>query len=670
MSFVERIFAIREKSFSHDDVKIWVTNLFDELFGLPTAPGVRTEVYLAKGGRADIIAEEDIVIEVKKFLDTELAAAEAQLPGYFEAREELNVGIATDGIGWRFYVRSGDTLHEYHSFTVSRDWLDETLKEEISFATAPLHRREAIPLTPKELASTFRLHQPMFNLCRNLLESIGSTSQPFPTQFRAWMAEYRSVYPGFNDVSRRLGEGDLERGAEELFLRHSYLVVLVKVIMQAFILREDLVHEFESRPEDVAVGTPLLQRGVRIAELDDYFSWIAEGSSDDLRRLLRELFNALLSFDIESVNEDVFRLLYEEVVDKETRHRLGEFYTPKWLAQFLVREAVENPHARVIDPASGSGTFLVEAIKYKAELLEKDEPLEEHSLRAFLDEVYGFDINPMAVFIASANVFLAVAGIAIQRGIPIPTVVKPNVFVADSLSRERLRQYPDITGEGLAFVTLASKFIPVPKSVKTMNDAFAVGNELGRVTETYVEHMQEGAPHPEALEAALAVADPNLKEVFGDILYLLRDELKSGDRIWGFVYRNKVVPLMVGQFDAVVGNPPWLVYRDMDPRLQEFMDFIAKKRDIRPDPKVKNSFDLAVAFTLACQRYLRPGGRLAFVLPGSVLAGLQHLRFLERVSSGTDGLRLLEAHDLRDVSPPPFPHGIPAIGAIFELVGE
>ncbi|MFQ5910243.1 MAG: hypothetical protein ACE5IJ_05915 [Thermoplasmata archaeon] len=322
---VKRIFAIRSEDFRHDDVKGWVIDVFDDLFGLELFLETATEVYLGEGWcRADMIVEEAVVIEVRTSLEDELDDTRHQLEEYFGARDDLNVGVATDGIHWRFFVRSGDGVPEYHRFVVQRDWADDQLRREIYEALTPLRHVNPIPATPGELASAFKLRTPTFGLCRNLLQSIAETSSVFEPQLEAWIAEYRGVYPGFAEVCRRLGSGDEQAGARELYLRYTYLAVLVKTIAQINVLGEgQFTEEMKSRPRDVALGRPLVEAGVRIPEPGDYFSWIAEGSVDDLKLMMREILHTLLRSDLSAVSEEIYRVMYEEIVDRDTRNRLG-----------------------------------------------------------------------------------------------------------------------------------------------------------------------------------------------------------------------------------------------------------------------------------------------------------------------------------------------------------
>ena len=57
--------------------------------------------------------------------------------------------------------------------------------------------------------------------------------------------------------------------------------------------------------------------------------------------------------------------MYETVIPTNEREQLGEYYTPSWLAKAMIQELVTDPlNQRVLDPASGSGTFIAEAVNH------------------------------------------------------------------------------------------------------------------------------------------------------------------------------------------------------------------------------------------------------------------------------------------------------------------
>ena len=70
-------------------------------------------------------------------------------------------------------------------------------------------------------------------------------------------------------------------------------------------------------------------------------------------------------FRLEDIEHDVLKELYESLIDPAQRHQLGEYYTPDWLADLMVREVVTDPlNQRVLDPSCGSGTFLFHAVRH------------------------------------------------------------------------------------------------------------------------------------------------------------------------------------------------------------------------------------------------------------------------------------------------------------------
>ncbi len=111
----------------------------------------------------------------------------------------------------------------------------------------------------------------------------------------------------------------------------------------------------------------------------------------------------------------------------------GSYYTPRAIAAFLAREALE-PLAegrsseeilslRVIDPSMGSGAFLVPAVHFLAEAygqariaegLDADHLIDDEERAAYRRLVverciYGVDKNPMAVELAKVSLWLATA---------------------------------------------------------------------------------------------------------------------------------------------------------------------------------------------------------------------------------------------------------------------
>ena len=122
--------------------------------------------------------------------------------------------------------------------------------------------------------------------------------------------------------------------------------------------------------------------------------------------------------------------VYERLLDVD-RKTTGSFYTPRSLTEFVVRRTlgplVDNATAdgilslRVLDPAMGSGAFLVAACRFLAHAYEtalmRDQDLtidditdvDRSDFRRTIAQrcLYGVDVNPMAVQIGRLSLWLA-----------------------------------------------------------------------------------------------------------------------------------------------------------------------------------------------------------------------------------------------------------------------
>jgi type I restriction-modification system DNA methylase subunit len=133
---------------------------------------------------------------------------------------------------------------------------------------------------------------------------------------------------------------------------------------------------------------------------------------EDFSETVARLLFILYKYDFSEVAGDPLGDLYQQYFDKETRKALGEFYTPVEIVNYIL-DAVEYKyvrHKRLLDPACGSGTFLVEALK---RYLREMEPVAKENGWAFVlkelcnsPRIVGFDIHPFACLIAQVRFML------------------------------------------------------------------------------------------------------------------------------------------------------------------------------------------------------------------------------------------------------------------------
>ena len=104
----------------------------------------------------------------------------------------------------------------------------------------------------------------------------------------------------------------------------------------------------------------------------------------------------------------------ENIKKISTKNWVGTYYTPQFLVDFMLDEVLSfneiNLKVKVLDPACGSGIFLVETYRRLIELRKKDcgkEKIEINELKQILqNSIYGVDINREAISITAFSLYL------------------------------------------------------------------------------------------------------------------------------------------------------------------------------------------------------------------------------------------------------------------------
>ena len=94
---------------------------------------------------------------------------------------------------------------------------------------------------------------------------------------------------------------------------------------------------------------------------DTDLDWVLDDASEVLSRGLEWAMFLLSQYDFRTVRGDILSGVYERFISRDQRKRLGEFYTPPTIARFILERVGLQQGDRILDPACGSGTFLLEA---------------------------------------------------------------------------------------------------------------------------------------------------------------------------------------------------------------------------------------------------------------------------------------------------------------------
>jgi SAM-dependent methyltransferase len=358
------------------------------------------------------------------------------------------------------------------------------------------------------------------------------------------------------------------------------------------------------------------------------FSWYLSDRTATVLESLETLVENIKDYSAEIVEitplvaRDLLKDLYQELLPRSIRHRLGEYYTPDWLAQRVINQVTGSNERlpstkRILDPACGSGTFLIEVV---SRMIATDmERSSSGLLERIIDNVVGFDLSPLAVQASKVNYLLALAPLLKQVDAP---VFIP-VFLADSVSPPRRGNllegdvYVVETSEGdwrIPASLAEGRFISVLGSV--LKDALA--NQRG--TDNLRQVLTERLPISEQQDASL------LDQV--DDLYQKTRDLEEADRngMWWDLINNAFAPTVMGRFDYVVGNPPWVSWETLPERYRRANRDLWTDYKLRPDSPLGRrqssenvALDLSMLFVSKCiDRYLAGTGTLGFVITASV----------------------------------------------------
>lgn len=160
-------------------------------------------------------------------------------------------------------------------------------------------------------------------------------------------------------------------------------------------------------------------------DLDAEAKQIANKHLDILQRFLNGTDivtgqGAFWAYDFEMIPIETISAIYEhflKVEDPEGKKKAGAFYTPRFLAEITLDIALEGIDKlldkRFLDPACGSGIFLVGLFNRLAEEWKRQNPTARYDRRAnaliaiLRNNIAGADVNPTACKIAAFSLYLA-----------------------------------------------------------------------------------------------------------------------------------------------------------------------------------------------------------------------------------------------------------------------
>src|SRR5581483_10768234 len=186
-------------------------------------------------------------------------------------------------------------------------------------------------------------------------------------------------------------------------------------------------------------------------------------SEEHLRRIQRflqkeDLETGQLSFwpyDFSYIPIELISGIYDTFLSKETRRELGTYNTPLTLVDFIVEETLPlekiTPEMTILDPACGSGVFLVKTYQRLIEAWKQrnSDPLSVPQLTKLMKQsLFGVDVQLNAIRIAAFSLCLSMLDYLknediVQESFRFPRMETSNLIHADFFSEAIDRRFSD-----------------------------------------------------------------------------------------------------------------------------------------------------------------------------------------------------------------------------------
>ncbi len=357
-----------------------------------------------------------------------------------------------------------------------------------------------------------------------------------------------------------------------------------------------------------------------------------------------------------SIDPEILGKAFEALMAAPDRKSSGAFFTPQLLVEEVAGHALssmlesDGPQGeilrriRVLDPACGSGAFLVYMLERIATL--RQEQGESGSLadirrQVLTSSIFGVDLNPMAVWLCELRLWLS---IVIESGEVDPMCIPPlpnldrHIRVGDSLAggafsdRSPIGSRKIVSVRGRYTRSVGPRKRTLARTLDRMERSAAIEvliRKRLRLTSKRKEILIAlrardlfGDRHAPSADARVRLADvrSSLREIAIQV-----KALRAGAALpFSFAAHFSDVAA-AGGFDVVVGNPPWVrVHRIAETSRERLRRDFAVYRNAAWENGATIAgagkgfaaqIDLAALFVERSCDLLRPGGTMALLLP-------------------------------------------------------
>ncbi|MFU8803088.1 MAG: Eco57I restriction-modification methylase domain-containing protein, partial [Bradymonadaceae bacterium] len=410
-----------------------------------------------------------------------------------------------------------------------------------------------------------------------------------------------------------------------------------------------------------------------------------------------------------AVDPEMLGKVFEGLMYGDLRKSSGSFYTPRDIVRGMVEDAlvghlrdktVLDPvilrglvtgdcppisnsvrreiqgalqSVRILDPAVGTGAFLVESLSVLQECWrtlgysEKKSNV-EMTRDLIHDHLFGVDIQPVAVRLCELRLWLAI--LSSQPTLPVSQIPPlPNLShriccgdsLIDPLDMVRLKSSSSLSetlgwapGSSVvlrehlgALATLQARYLTAHGVVKMELRRELEGLRRRMYTSLLdarrqrlwsllepLKKFEEGRDlfgNQTTLDGSQLIMARSLGAEIGAVDDALTSLQKNHKNAMGFSYATHFEPMASGGFDIVLTNPPWIRSHDIDVATRRLLKARYESDDHRLWPEASalgiratfgSQVDMSALFVERSLELLRPGGRLCALVPAKLFRSL------------------------------------------------
>ena len=262
-------------------------------------------------------------------------------------------------------------------------------------------------------------------ITRDYLDLKSSKDKVFDVQLRTWMVRFQQW--NFDRDNPESWRGIIDRAARSMvYILNNRILFYEAVRARHHELRELRFPKSAKSPDDaIKYLSRQFREAVRVTGdydtvlMPDQHEWASEVSisGEEALAAWQRVIDGVTRFNFHQIPTDILGHTFQRLVSPEERHKFGQHYTDETVVDVINAFCIRKPAATVLDPACGSGSFLVRAFYRKYHL---DKSLATHEITSAL---FGCDINPFPAHLATLNL----AARDMEQG-NYPRIIRRNFF--------------------------------------------------------------------------------------------------------------------------------------------------------------------------------------------------------------------------------------------------